>query len=255
MATTITKAHLIQPKIAGRRFKSDFEPVYCPTDGKAYRAFPPDSLAMSEPNGLLAVGGDYSSQRLNLAFSRGIFPWTNADNPILWWTPNPRCVFKLNEWRSPRSLRRLFNKTFAHGVQSKHWQLDFNRDIPAVLKGCADRHETWLCDSLIKGLLDFSAQYSTLMSVEIRYQGQLVGGIYGVKLYPVIIAESMFSRIPSASKLALMALIEYAQLYQFSLVDAQMPSDHLLMLGATTISRLEFQENTQHTQSSNRRLT
>lgn len=206
-------------------------------DGLAYEDFPPVHKALTQPNGLLAIGGHYSVRRLFSGFKQGVFPWTDSNSPNLWWSPDPRCVFDVSCWKASRSLRRVF-KRYMQG--ESRWKVTFNQAPELVLVNCADHKETWLSTELQQTLVKLNEQHDCLLSVEVWSNGQLIGGLYGIALYPVIFAESMFSKVSGASKVAFMALMDYANMYNFSIVDGQVESEHLRLLGSMLIPRAEF---------------
>lgn len=198
-------------------------------------SFPPVENALSEPNGLLAVGGDLSSQRLLEAYSRGIFPWFNEDDPILWWSPDPRMVLFPNELKISRSLRKTLKKD--------HYQIRTDCSFTQVMHACAAPRKgqagTWIHPQMV-------AAYSILHemglahSIETWIDGVLVGGLYGVSLGKVFFGESMFSLVPDASKIALVHLVKQLQYWEYGLIDCQVKTGHLASLGAREISRVEF---------------
>jgi leucyl/phenylalanyl-tRNA--protein transferase len=199
-------------------------------------AFPDPQLASAE--GLLAVGGDLSPERLLLAYSLGIFPWYGRGEPLLWWSPDPRCVIIPAEVHVSRRLeRKLRNKTFA---------VTCNRAFDAVISVCADlrRQEpggTWLVPEM-------QAAYRQLHrlgyahSVEVWQGEQLVGGLYGVALGRFFFGESMFHRVTDASKVALVTLCRYLAAHRFVLLDCQVPNPHLWRMGAKPLARSAFLE-------------
>lgn len=202
--------------------------------------FPPTDNALKDPNGLLAVGGDLSAERLLHAYQRGIFPWYEEGEPILWWTPDPRAVLFPSEFRVSRSLRKFLNKC--------EWTLSVNSCFDNVVAACADlteqRSATWISS-------DIAMAYSTLhrmgyaQSIEVFEGDDLVGGLYGVTLGRVFFGESMFSRRTNASKVALHYLCSKDPFPDLELIDCQMPNSHLETLGMTLISRLDFETRLQ----------
>lgn len=184
-------------------------------------------------NGLVAIGGDLSVPRLLLAYRSGIFPWTDA--PITWWSPHPRAIFDLNDWRPPRSLRRV--------VQQKVFQITRDRAFRAVMEGCAEpapgRRTTWITPT-------FQEAYTALHqagyahSVECWKGPELAGGVYGVAVGGFFAGESMFHRFSNASKVALAALIEHLKAQDFTLFDIQTVTPATEPLGARTIRREEY---------------
>lgn len=199
--------------------------------------FPPSSEALDYPNGLLTVGGDLSPQRLITAYKRGIFPWYEEGQPILWWTPDPRSVLLPAELHISRSLRRTLRKnTLLLGVDSR---------FDEVMYQCANTRSegpgTWISP-------DMMTAYSRLHELGVGHcvevfnlQGLLVGGLYGLALGRAFFGESMFSLQPDASKIALVALTHILRRGNFQLIDCQVESDHLNSLGAHNVSRLDFE--------------
>jgi leucyl/phenylalanyl-tRNA--protein transferase len=198
-------------------------------------AFPPPSEALTEPNGLLAAGGDLSPERLLSAYSQGIFPWYSAGQPILWWCPDPRAVLWPDELRISRSLRR--------SLRNRGFEFKVNTSFDAVVAGCAAPRSygggTWIT-------AEMAAAYSRLHelgwahSFETWHEGHLVGGLYGVVLGQIFFGESMFSRATDASKVALAHAIELLVAGGIELVDCQVASAHTVSLGAVDISREQF---------------
>jgi len=196
--------------------------------------FPPPDYA--DPDGLLAVGGDLSPERLLLAYGMGIFPWYGEETPILWWSPHPRLVLFPEELKVSRSLQRVIRK----GI----FQVTVDSAFPDVIAECAQvrlkNHEgTWIVPEM-------SAAYCRLHelgyahSVETWRQGELVGGLYGVALGSVFYGESMFTKRSDASKVALVHLVHLLRSRHFEMIDCQLTTRHLLSLGAREIPRREF---------------
>ena len=208
--------------------------VWLTTDD-APDAFPSVDRALIEPDGLLAAGGDLSSERLIAAYRRGIFPWYEDGQPILWWSPDPRCVLFPKDFHVARRLRRDIARSDA--------EISVNRSFEDVVRACAEprpsQQGTWITDEM-------TAAYARLHregwahSLEIREDGRLVGGIYGIAIGKVFFGESMFSKATNASKFAFYALTRTLEAAGFALVDCQVVSGHLMTLGATTIPRAEF---------------
>lgn len=198
--------------------------------------FPATSEALAEPNGLLAIGGDLSSARLLLAYSRGIFPWFEADQPVMWWSPAPRTVLEPTNFHLNRSLRKT--------LRNRGFQLGCNANFEATMRACAaprrDSSGTWISEDMVSA-------YTTLHrlgfahSIEVQLEGQTVGGLYGVSLGRMFFGESMFSRVPDASKVALAALVWLARQGAFTLIDCQMANPHLTRMGAVDIPRQVFE--------------
>ncbi len=197
--------------------------------------FPPVESAMREPDGLLAAGGDLAPERLLWAYRHGIFPWYDEGQPLLWWSPDPRCVFRPGDFQMTRRLGRTLRNSLA--------EVRVNTAFPDVIRACAGprRHEqgTWITPDMI-------AAYETLHtqgwahSIELWEAGRLCGGLYGLAIGQAFFGESMFSDVPNASKIALAFLDRLMSAGEFRLVDCQVISQHLLSLGATTIPRSEF---------------
>lgn len=204
-------------------------------DERAPDRFPDPRTALVEPNGLLAFGGDLSPARLKAAYTHGIFPWFNQGEPILWWSPDPRCVFHTDRLRPNRSLRR--------SIAGKTWQVTVDRAFREVMEACAapraGQAGTWISPAMIDA-------YSTLYeqgdahSVEVWEAGRLIGGIYGIAIGRLFCGESMFSACSGGSKLALCALAGMLREWGFPFIDAQVSNPHLLSLGAVEIPRSAF---------------
>lgn len=200
--------------------------------------FPPVSSANED--GLLAMGGDLSVDTLVSAYAQGIFPWFNDDQPILWWSPDPRLVLYPDQVKISRSLRKT--------IRSGKYSISCNTQFERVIKGCAlrgalqphaPRAETWITDSMHSAYLDLH-RLGYAHSIEVWRGANLVGGLYGVTLGQVFFGESMFSSATDASKVALVALCHWLNCKNFSVIDCQVASDHLLSLGAIEISRNAF---------------
>lgn len=190
---------------------------------------------MREPNGLLAMGGDLSVERLLDAYRHGIFPWFNPGEPILWWSPDPRMVLEPDQIRVTRSLtKRMRNGGF---------ELRVDTVFPEVMQGCAaprgEANGTWISPEMIEAYTRLhEAGYAH--SIETWHHGELVGGLYGVAVGRMFYGESMFSRMPDASKIALVHLAQQLQQWEFGLIDCQMETSHLASLGAHTLPRTAF---------------
>jgi leucyl/phenylalanyl-tRNA---protein transferase len=204
-------------------------------DEHAPDRFPDPRTALVEPNGLLAFGGDLSPARLKVAYAHGIFPWFNEGEPILWWSPDPRCIFRTDYLRPNRSLRRALAGTA--------WQVSVNRAFREVMEACAaprpGQAGTWIGSGMIDAycaLHDIGCAHS----VEVWDDQRLVGGIYGVAIGQLFCGESMFSACSGGSKLALCALAALLRQWRFPLIDAQVSNPHLLSLGAVEIPRSAF---------------
>ena len=190
--------------------------------------FPPVTEADEE--GVLAIGGDLSSERLQLAYKSGIFPWFNEGEPILWWAPDPRMVLFLDELVISKSMRNILNR--------KQFTVTFNTNFKEVISNCqkvqrVGQDGTWISDEIVESYCELNRQ-GIAKSVEVWEEGELVGGLYGVDLGHVFCGESMFSLVSNASKVALIFLCQQTD---FELIDCQLPNDHLLSLGAEMIDR------------------
>ncbi len=205
--------------------------------------YPLDKYSYSFPNphfandeGLLAYGGDLSPTRLISAYSKGIFPWYNESDPILWWSPNPRLILELDEFKISKSLQKTINKNI--------FEIKFNQNFTEVIKQCAEikrfeQNGTWIIQDVIQA-------YSKLFdmgfanSFEAYFNGKLVAGGYGINIGNIFCGESMFSKKTDASKVALYYLVKRLKKNGFKLIDCQVPSKHLISLGAKAISRKRF---------------
>lgn len=198
--------------------------------------FPPLDNALETPNGLLAAGGDLTPDWLLAAYRRGIFPWFNEDDPILWWSPDPRMVLFPDELRIRRSL--------AKRLRNSGMTATLNQAFEAVMTQCAAQRAaqegTWISSDIIKAYVAMH-QLGHGHSVEVWEGDTLVGGLYGILLGRVFFGESMFSIRPDSSKIALVKLVEWlSERHDLALVDCQMHTSHLASLGARDISREHF---------------
>lgn len=197
--------------------------------------FPSPRLASAE--GLLAVGGDLSAGRLILAYKMGIFPWYSRGEPILWWSPDPRLVLFPEDFHVSRSLKRL--------VKKQAFQITFDEAFDQVIAGCGagrpGSEGTWIVPQMAEAYKQLH-RIGIAHSVEAWQDGMLAGGLYGVSLGGCFFGESMFSRAPNASKVALEALIRFIRKQGFDLVDCQVKSGHLMRLGAKEMPRSTFLE-------------
>lgn len=197
--------------------------------------FPDVSLALREPDGLLALGGDLSPERLLAAYRRGIFPWYSEGQPILWWSPDPRMVLFPEHLRVSRSLRR--------SLRRGGFEVRLDTAFAAIIEACAaprgDGLGTWITAEMAQAYRRLHA-LGHAHSAETWQDGRLVGGLYGVAVGRVFFGESMFSRVTDASKVAFVHLVRQLQAWDFALIDCQIDSTHLRSLGASTISRARF---------------
>jgi len=199
--------------------------------------FPPTEEA--EDDGLLAVGGDLSKERLLAAYSKGIFPWYEVGQPILWWSPDPRLVLTPETLKISRSLRKILRK--------QQFEIRFDTAFEKVIKACADvRTEqgegTWIIPEMQQAYTELH-QDGFAHSVESWLDGELVGGLYGISLGQCFFGESMFSTRNDSSKVALVALVEFSREVGIRMIDCQMTTPHLLSLGASEIQRKKFLTN------------
>jgi len=197
--------------------------------------FPPLEQALRDPPGLLAAGGDLTPTRLLAAYERGVFPWYGAQQPILWWSPDPRMVLFPGEFNVSRSLRKT--------LRSQRFSTRVDHDFGSTIRQCAAPRrsgpETWLNTDMISA---YEALFALGFghSIETYRGGQLVGGLYGVRLGSIFFGESMFSRESDASKVAMARLVDECRMRNIQLIDCQVASAHLASIGAREISRAEF---------------
>jgi len=206
-------------------------PVYLLSDDLI---FPSPQLASEE--GLLAVGGDLSRERLLLAYRMGIFPWYSQDEPIMWWSPDPRLVLYPSELKVSKSLKKTIKK--------QPFKVTMDQAFEAVIKACAQsrtrvQEGTWIVNEMIAAYCRLH-ESGLAHSVEAWQAGKLAGGLYGVSLGRCFFGESMFTRISNASKVAFVALIEHLKALNFNLIDCQITTAHLLGFGAREIPRSRF---------------
>jgi leucyl/phenylalanyl-tRNA--protein transferase len=197
--------------------------------------FPDPRKALIEPNGLLAFGGDLSPRRLLAAYAQGIFPWFNEDEPLLWWSPDPRCVFHTRLLKPNRSLRRRLAQV--------SWRVTVDHAFREVVEACAaprpGQAGTWIVPAMVDAYTHLYQQ-GHAHSVEVWEGERLVGGIYGIAVGRLFCGESMFSAESGGSRTALMALAQLLQRWDFPLIDAQVTNAHLLQLGAVEYPRSQF---------------
>lgn len=198
-------------------------------------AFPPVEFALDEPNGLLAAGGDLSVARLLDAYRHGIFPWYSADEPILWWSPDPRMVLATDRTHVATKLRRW--------LRSSDWTISADSDFAGVMRACAaprpKQPTTWIGSDMHDAYCRLHTA-GHAHSVEVYAGDELVGGIYGVAIGRMFFGESMFSVRTNGSKVALLALCRGLREWGFPLIDAQVSSSHLVTLGAFELPRKRF---------------
>lgn len=196
--------------------------------------FPPPHLA--DDNGLLAVGGDLSAERLRLAYSQGIFPWYDEDLPIMWHSPDPRMVLRAEDLYVNRSLRKA--------IRRAPYRLTMDTAFEAVIEACAGTYRpgqggTWITEEMKSAYIALHQQ-GHAHSAEAWLGGELVGGVYGVSLGAAFFGESMFATAPDASKIAFVTLVQQLQRWEISLIDCQVYTEHLEHFGATEWPRSKF---------------
>ncbi len=202
---------------------------------KSNDAFPPVARALTQPNGLLAAGGDLSASRLLEAYRNGIFPWFSPGDPILWWSPDPRMVLLPSEFKLSASLR----KTLKRG----NFEVRSNHAFEQVVRACAaprkGENGTWIVEEMVAAYCELH-RLGHAHSVEVWMEGQLVGGLYGVAIGKMFYGESMFSRRTDGSKIAFAHMVRQLKRWGFGMIDCQMHTPHLASLGAREIPRAEF---------------
>ena len=204
---------------------------------RASLKFPPLHKALREPHGLLAAGGDLSAARLVAAYRHGCFPWYQDGQPLLWWSPDPRTVLLPNNLHISRSLRKV--------LRSDLFSVTFDRNVSDVIHACSeprkDENGTWITSEIQTAYCALHTQ-GYAHSVEVWQHNQLVGGLYGIAIGQLFFGESMFSHVSNASKVGFVALVRALKAAGFVLIDCQMPTAHLISLGAQSIRRSEFAE-------------
>ena len=207
------------------------------TDNDPPDAFPDPAAAravLGYPDGLVAVGGDLSPARLMAAYQRGIFPWYNEDQPVLWWSPNPRAIIYPQHFHMSRRL--------AQALRGNKWTYSLNQAFEQVIDGCASergKHGTWITPAMRQAYVHMHT-IGYAHSVESWYEGQLAGGIYGIRLGKCFFGESMYSKLTNGSKIAISGLINISLTDGIELLDCQMPTEHLRSLGMQEIPRSDF---------------
>ncbi len=199
--------------------------------------FPPLEDALVEPNGLLAAGGDLSPGRLIEAYRSGIFPWFNENEPILWWSPDPRMVLFPSELRISRSLNKI--------LRNSNYEVRVDSAFSQVIQACAAPRKgqsgTWIHSDMVSAYTELH-EMGLAHSVETWVGGELIGGLYGIAQGKMFFGESMFSRIHDASKIAFVHLVKQLEQWNFNMIDCQMRTAHLASFGAREIPRKEFSQ-------------
>lgn len=195
-------------------------------------------MALTEPNGLLAIGGDLTPQRLINAYYQGIFPWFNNHDPILWWSPDPRAVLTPGTINISRSLAKFIKKC--------RWRFTINHAFNEVIAACAAprtyQNDTWITETIQQAYIRLHHKHWA-HSIEVWEEDKLIGGLYGVAMGHIFCGESMFHRKSNASKMAFLLLEQHLISYGYQLIDAQIMNPHLASLGAKSIRRVEFMEH------------
>ena len=196
--------------------------------------FPPVSEANSD--GILAIGGDLSPERLQLAYKSGIFPWFEEGEPVFWWSPNPRMVLFLDELVVSKSMRNILNRNI--------FKVTFNQNFRAVISNCQKikregQNGTWITNDMMEAYCKLH-ELGIAKSVEVWQNEELVGGLYGIDLGHFFCGESMFSKVPNASKVAFITLANQLKKDNYNLLDCQVYNEHLESLGCREIEREKF---------------
>jgi leucyl/phenylalanyl-tRNA---protein transferase len=231
----MTHAHSIQPRTAVIAWLDDERDPLPPTA----RALPLDS----EAPGLLAAGGQLTTRRLTEAYTHGVFPWYSESQPVLWWSPDPRMVLPVAEFKLSRSLR----KTLARFLRTPGCEVRIDGAFRSVIEACAEtprggQRGTWIVPEMVEAYVAWHA-VGCVHSVETWIDGALAGGLYGVGIGRMVYGESMFSRRSDASKIALAALVCFCRERDVELIDCQQRTPHLESLGAREISRSAFERH------------
>ena len=197
--------------------------------------FPPVETALAEPNGLLAAGDELSAERLLEAYQQGIFPWFNADQPVLWWSPDPRMVLLPAELRVARSLAKV--------LRNRVYEVRADSAFRTVMQACAEprnhQNGTWISPAMIEAYHALHRR-GIAHSIETWIDGELAGGLYGVAIGRMFYGESMFTRVTDASKIALVHLVRQLERWGFGMIDCQMYTAHLGRMGGREIPRAAF---------------
>lgn len=198
--------------------------------------FPPVHLAHS--SGIVALGGDLSPERLQLAYHSGIFPWFEDGEPITWWSPDPRMVLFLDELVVSKSMRNILNRNI--------FTVTFNQNFREVISNCQKikrdgQNGTWITNDMIEAYCKLN-ELGIAKSVEVWQNDELAGGLYGVDLGHIFCGESMFSKVSNASKVAFITLVNELKANNYKVLDCQVYNEHLESLGCREIGRTDFME-------------
>ena len=195
------------------------------------------NVKFADQNGLLAIGGDLSTERLKLAYKSGVFPWYSEGEPILWYSPDPRMVLFPDELKIAKSMRQI--------IRSNRFRVTFNQAFEEVIRNCKNidrsnqgQDDTWITNEMLDSYVKLHKE-GVAKSVEVWEEDELVGGLYGVEAGTVFCGESMFSKVSNASKVALVSLVQNKEM-TYNLIDCQVYNDHLASLGAREIPREDF---------------
>jgi len=212
--------------------------IYLPQLTEDPLFFPSIDSALSDPDGLLAIGGDLNAERIKNAYRRGIFPWFSKGEPLLWWSPSQRATISAGNVHISKSMKRFINK--------KQMNITLNHCFSEVITACsqprASQAETWITQEMINAYIELH-QLGFAHSIEVWCEGELVGGLYGVCVGQTFCGESMFSRISNASKLAFIALNQHFNASGGKVIDCQMQTEHLQSLGVNAVPREVFIKN------------
>lgn len=204
-----------------------------------HQPLPAAEHALSSPEGLVAAGRDLSARRLLEAYSNGLFPWYSAGQPVLWWSPDPRMVLFSQEFQPTRSLVKTLRRVKREG----RWQVTLDLDFDRVMQECAaprpDQEGTWITPEIRQAYGELHRR-GLAHSIEIREDGALIGGLYGVSLGRMFFGESMFTRRTDASKCALAVLVQTLRTLEMPVIDCQQVTTHLASLGGRPIARRDF---------------
>lgn len=196
--------------------------------------FPSPEFAWND--GILAVGGDLSVERLLLAYRMGIFPWFNEGEAILWWSPNPRYVLFPDKLKVSKSMRKV--------LRDKEFEITYDTDFRAVITACREMRRdgqfgTWITQDMLEAYCNLH-RFGYAHSVEVWKEGELVGGLYGISLGKFFFGESKFAKVSNASKAGFISLVQNLQQHDFECIDCQQGTPHLISLGAEAVSRNDF---------------